>query len=186
MTQHDAVNHPAHYTQHPSGVECIAVTEHMNFCLGNAVKYIWRSGDKGNAVEDLRKARWYLDREIGRLLSGEPAAEDVETDGVVSAVVCGGDHTPGPWTVGPYDDSLPDTITIMADNGSGPRSICDIVGDRPVDLANAGLIAAAPKMLRALRGVIATAIDMPDGSNLSFPSYTWDLVKEAFTEATKV
>ena len=56
----------------------------------------------------------------------------------------------------------------------------------PVDLANAGLIAASPTMLRALRGVIATAIDMPDGSNLSFPSYTWDLVREAFTEATKV
>lgn len=67
---HDPVNHPKHYTSHPSGVECIAVTEHMNFCLGNAVKYIWRCGDKGNAIEDLKKARWYLDREISRL-SGE-------------------------------------------------------------------------------------------------------------------
>jgi hypothetical protein len=55
---HDPVNHPQHYTEHPSGVECIQVTEHMNFCLGNAVKYIWRAGLKGdNAVEDLRKAR---------------------------------------------------------------------------------------------------------------------------------
>ena len=34
----DAVNHPAHYTGHPSGIECIQVTEHMNFCVGNAVK----------------------------------------------------------------------------------------------------------------------------------------------------
>ncbi len=163
MTQHDAVNHPAHYTQHPSGVECIA-------------------------VEDLRKARWCLDREIGRL-SGESAAEepvsDAHVDDVASAAACGGDHTPGPWTVGSYDDPLPDTITVMVDNGSGPRSICGIIGDRPVDLANARLIAAAPKMLRALRGVIATAIDMPDGSNLSFSSYTWNLVREAFTEATK-
>lgn len=60
----DPVSHPPHYTGHPSGVECITVTEHMNFCLGNAVKYIWRADRKGNAVEDLRKARWYLDREI--------------------------------------------------------------------------------------------------------------------------
>ena len=61
------MNHPRHYTQHPSGVECIQVTEHMNFCLGNAVKYIWRAVEKGNMVEDLQKARWYLDREIERL-----------------------------------------------------------------------------------------------------------------------
>lgn len=63
---HDPVNHPKHYTKHPSGVECITVTEHMNFCLGNAMKYIWRAGEKGDALEDLRKARWYLDREIER------------------------------------------------------------------------------------------------------------------------
>ena len=62
----DAVNHPRHYTAHPSGVECIQITEHMGFCLGNAVKYIWRADEKGRAVEDLRKARWYLDREIAR------------------------------------------------------------------------------------------------------------------------
>lgn len=61
------VDHPAHYTSHPSGVECITVTEHMSFCLGNAVKYIWRAGLKGDALEDLEKARWYLDREIARL-----------------------------------------------------------------------------------------------------------------------
>lgn len=63
----DMVNHPPHYKEHPSGVECITITEHMNFCLGNAVKYIWRAGLKGSAVEDLKKARWYLDREIERL-----------------------------------------------------------------------------------------------------------------------
>lgn len=58
---------PQHYRAHPSGVECITVTEHMTFCLGNAVKYIWRAGLKGDAVEDLRKARYYVDREIERL-----------------------------------------------------------------------------------------------------------------------
>lgn len=66
---HDNVNHPQHYTSHPSGVECIEITEHMNFCLGNAVKYIWRASLKGKEVEDLKKARWYIDREISRLLS---------------------------------------------------------------------------------------------------------------------
>lgn len=63
----DPVNHPPHYTKHPSGVECIQVTEHMSFNLGNAVKYIWRAGDKGKLEEDLKKAIWYLEREIQRL-----------------------------------------------------------------------------------------------------------------------
>lgn len=63
----DAVNRPAHYTSHPSGIEAIQVTEHMTFCAGAAVKYIWRAGLKGDAVEDLKKARWMIDREIARL-----------------------------------------------------------------------------------------------------------------------
>lgn len=63
----DNVNHPSHYTGHPSGVECIQITEHMNFCRGNAMKYLWRAGAKGNAIEDLKKARWYIEREITRL-----------------------------------------------------------------------------------------------------------------------
>ncbi|UPH36715.1 DUF3310 domain-containing protein [Prescottella equi] len=77
MSDHaaDPVNHPGHYTSHPSGVECIQVTEHMSFCLGNAIKYIWRADLKGNAIEDLQKARWYVDREIARL-GGQPAILD--------------------------------------------------------------------------------------------------------------
>ena len=67
----DNVNHPKHYTEHPSGVECIEITEHMNFCVGNAIKYLWRAGLKGEQVEDLRKARWYIDREIARILNGQ-------------------------------------------------------------------------------------------------------------------
>jgi hypothetical protein len=69
--KHDAVNHPSHYTSHPSGVECIQITEHHNFCVGNAMKYMWRAGLKGDTsaqqLEDLKKARWYLTREIERL-----------------------------------------------------------------------------------------------------------------------
>ena len=65
---HDSVNHPAHYTQHPSGVEAITITEHFNFNCGNAIKYVWRAGLKSDSpVEDLRKARWYIEREIQRL-----------------------------------------------------------------------------------------------------------------------
>lgn len=67
MTKNDDVNHPKHYTDHPSGVECITITEAFNFNLGNAIKYIWRAGLKGDAKQDLEKARWYVDREIHRL-----------------------------------------------------------------------------------------------------------------------
>ena len=66
----DPVNHPKHYTEHPSGVECIQITEHMNFCLGNAMKYIWRADLKGG-IEDLQKAAWYIDREIKRRQTDE-------------------------------------------------------------------------------------------------------------------
>ena len=62
----DVVNHPPHYTAHPSGVECIQITEHMNFCIGNAIKYLWRADDKNDAIEDMRKAIWYINREIER------------------------------------------------------------------------------------------------------------------------
>jgi hypothetical protein len=62
----DPVDHPPHYTAHPSGVECIQITEHMGFNLGNAVKYIWRADLKADAIEDLKKARWYLGRELER------------------------------------------------------------------------------------------------------------------------
>jgi len=64
----DAVNHPKHYTSHPSGVECITVTEHMGFNIGNAVKYLWRAGMKSDdPIQDLEKAEWYIKREICRL-----------------------------------------------------------------------------------------------------------------------
>jgi Protein of unknwon function (DUF3310) len=60
----DNVNHPEHYCSHPSKIECIEITQHMNFCLGNAVKYIWRADEKGKDIEDLQKAIWYIQREI--------------------------------------------------------------------------------------------------------------------------
>jgi len=55
---------PEHYTQHPSGIECIDIIKHMNFCLGSAVKYIWRADLKGNPIQDLKKAIKFLKFEI--------------------------------------------------------------------------------------------------------------------------
>ncbi len=66
MSVEDMVNSPKHYMASPSGIEVIQLTEHMNFCLGNAVKYIMRCDHKGRSIEDLRKAVWYIQREIRR------------------------------------------------------------------------------------------------------------------------
>lgn len=73
--KNDQVNHPKHYTSDPSGIECIDVTRHRNFNIGNAIKYLWRVGLKEDKdrkiidkqVEDLNKAVWYLVDEIHRL-----------------------------------------------------------------------------------------------------------------------
>jgi len=60
----DPVNNPKHYTSHPSGIDCITITRHMGFNLGNAIKYIWRADEKGRDIEDLEKSVWYLLDEI--------------------------------------------------------------------------------------------------------------------------
>lgn len=62
----EKVDHPSHYNEHPSGVECITIVEHMCFNLGNAVKYCWRADLKDDAVNDLNKAIWYIQRELDR------------------------------------------------------------------------------------------------------------------------
>ncbi len=66
----DVVNNPKHYTSHPSGIECIQITEQMGFCLGNAIKYLWRADLKNDAIEDMKKAIWYINREIERRTNG--------------------------------------------------------------------------------------------------------------------
>ena len=71
----DRVNRPSHYTSHPSGVECITITEHYDFCVGNAIKYLWRCGLKveecmtprDKEIEDLKKAVYYINRKINNL-----------------------------------------------------------------------------------------------------------------------
>lgn len=73
--QTDRVNRPSHYTSHPSGIECITITEHYDFCVGNAIKYLWRCGlkveegltPKDKEIEDLKKAVYYINRKINNL-----------------------------------------------------------------------------------------------------------------------
>lgn len=75
----DNINHPSHYTSHPSGIECIDIAEHHDFCIGNAIKYLWRAelksedgiSKKEKQIEDLKKAIWYIKREIKHLSHGE-------------------------------------------------------------------------------------------------------------------
>jgi len=72
---YDQVNNPKHYTSHPSGIECLEITRHMGFNLGNVMKYIWRADLKGKTIEDLEKAAFYLRDEIElrkKLLATDP------------------------------------------------------------------------------------------------------------------
>jgi hypothetical protein len=70
----DPVNHPPHYNWHPSGIECATIAEGFSYNLGNAIKYIWRCDHKEHAIEDLRKAVTYLNREIDRRINEANAA----------------------------------------------------------------------------------------------------------------
>lgn len=74
----EQVNHPAYYGGADNPYEAIKVIEawELGFCLGNTVKYISRAGKKDNVLQDLKKARWYLDREINNL---EKSLEDRRT-----------------------------------------------------------------------------------------------------------
>ena len=62
----DLVNHPPHYCNHPSKIECIDIVKHHDFCIGNAIKYLWRCGLKENnsEVQDLKKAVFYINQKI--------------------------------------------------------------------------------------------------------------------------
>lgn len=75
----ETVDHPKHYNSHPSGIECIDVIEHMPFNLGSAVKYIWRLGFKGAAIEQIEKAIWYLEREKQLIIKREKLVRNHNT-----------------------------------------------------------------------------------------------------------
>ena len=67
--EQDNVNQPSHYCSHPSGIECIEITRHHDFAIGNAIKYLWRAGlkDSANEIQDLEKASWYIQDKINQL-----------------------------------------------------------------------------------------------------------------------
>lgn len=76
MMSDDLINHPAHYTSCPSGIECIEITELLPFCLGNCYKYLHRAGLKGDELTDLKKAVFYARRAY---LNGEKLTEKAQT-----------------------------------------------------------------------------------------------------------
>lgn len=86
MKKSEQVNHPAHYTSHPSGVECITITRHYCFAIGNAIKYLWRAGLKQDAdktekekeIEDLQKAIWYINDRIKQLQNNDEKMDEGE------------------------------------------------------------------------------------------------------------
>lgn len=67
--QDDNINKPKHYNNHPSGIECIDIAKHHDFCIGNAIKYLWRAGlkDGNSEIQDLKKAIWYIQCKIETL-----------------------------------------------------------------------------------------------------------------------
>lgn len=93
---YDSINKPKHYNVDPSGVEPIQITEHMNFLLGNVIKYVMRHKHK-NGIEDLKKAAWYLDREIKRqtneALQEIADIEQKQEDKSIVDMLC----APSPW-----------------------------------------------------------------------------------------
>lgn len=86
----DAVNHPDHYNHDGikcgcgQPIECIQVAENFNFNRGNALKYIWRAGSKDDEVQDLRKANWYVHREIERILHDKPVSDKDQIKEMIS------------------------------------------------------------------------------------------------------
>jgi hypothetical protein len=81
--QPDMVNHPSHYNKHPRGIEVIDFVEHMDFCTGNAIKYIARAEYKGNEIQDLQKAIWYIQRKIDTLQNtrnNETPQEEIQNE----------------------------------------------------------------------------------------------------------
>lgn len=72
----EQVHHPAHYTSHPSGIEAIAITRHESFLVGNVFKYLLRRKYKGEELQDLRKALWYLTEEVRRVEEQQSGSRD--------------------------------------------------------------------------------------------------------------
>lgn len=136
MSDHDPVNHPKHYTSHPSGVECITITEHMGFCVGNAIKYLWRADEK-NGLEDLKKAAWYINREIEKREIAK--SETFRLEPVIAEQVHGGVALRCPYcNQGHFYGELHELQSIKSLCGIGYLSITKINPITPVGNDKAG------------------------------------------------
>jgi Protein of unknwon function (DUF3310) len=62
MQTNDPIN-PAHYQNHPSGIECIEISKHLSGCLAQAFQYVWRCGQKDDPIQELKKALWFIEVE---------------------------------------------------------------------------------------------------------------------------
>lgn len=80
MNGYEEVNHPKHYNDHPSGVECLTIVQAFNFNLGNVIKYVWRAGLKPGAetLKDLKKAKFYINAEIRRVAEESHEIPDID------------------------------------------------------------------------------------------------------------
>ena len=146
----DPVNHPRHYTSDASGVECIDVVEHRTFNIGNALKYLWRAGRKGDLIEDLQKAQWYVAREIQRLTKGSTAAKAEPTREE--------DHS------APPESALPDFLTTAKMIIDGERGFCNAAEiARSLEIAWRGGFATGAKAQRTQRAKDAEPV--PQDSN---------------------
>ncbi len=83
----DLVNHPQHYAEHYDH-EVIELTQHLSFCLGNAVKYILRAPFKGTELLDLQKAEWYVRRMVDEFSADECRAQVIARRESFSSILC--------------------------------------------------------------------------------------------------
>ena len=97
----DAVNHPSHYTQ--GGIECIEAIEAAmtpeelrGYLKGNVIKYVWRSNHKGSLLQDLEKARWYLDRLIEHVFKEKVSKAPISCTSPIKVVDSTGTE---PWVL---------------------------------------------------------------------------------------
>lgn len=153
----EEINKPKWYTEHPSGTECIEITEHMNFCLGNAIKYIWRAGLKTNdPLKDLAKAKWYIEREIKRLENTEENI-DAEYNETISRVFGDGWKAPNTTRAEVGVSSLPSAAAGCVDSlgrtGNEPINMDALVQKSPMtdSLYRRGDIFRAQDELEAVR-----------------------------------
>lgn len=132
---HDPVHHPSHYTNHPSGIECIAITRLLSFDLGNGVKYVWRRGDKGNPAQDLDKSLFYFG-DAAAHTQARTAARFWRRLVDAARHICGGSPVPGVDLNRHTPPAAADLLLCVADHEPDPdaaefyRSVAAMDWDR--------------------------------------------------------